>query len=125
MLLRGGMPLASPGVASEDLRVVPAATGMDDREVAGVEFMDAPLADLDRVIADGDSIWCAQCRASDERVVLKSSCHVGQGVTRVPSLLKICEEIYGEPERISTVSVRRQAVHHDLPCARDAAPARL
>ena len=90
MPLRGGMPPASPGVASEDLRVVPAATGMDDREVAGVEFMDAPLADLDRVIADGDSIWCAQCRASDERVVLKSSCHVGQGVTRVPSLLKIC-----------------------------------
>ena len=82
MLLRGGMPLASPGVASEDLRVVPAATGMDDREVAGVEFMDAPLADLDRVIADGDSIWCAQCRASDERVVLKSSCHVGQGDAR-------------------------------------------
>ena len=55
---------------------------MDDREVAGVEFMDAPLADLDRVIADGDSIWCAQCRASDERVVLKSSCHVGQGDAR-------------------------------------------
>ena len=34
-------------------------------------------------------------------------------VTRVSSLLKICEEIYGE--RISTV--RRQAVHHDLPRA--------
>eukprot|EP00964_Phaeocystis_antarctica_P106672 scaffold71499_cov63-Phaeocystis_antarctica.AAC.1 len=82
MLLRGGMPLASPVVASEDLRVVPAATGMHDREVAGVEFMDAPLADLDRVIADGDSIWCAQCRASVERVVLKSSCHVGQGDAR-------------------------------------------
>ena len=65
------MPLAGPGVASEDLRVVPAATGMDDREVAGIELMDAPLADLDRVIADGDSIWCAQCRASDERAVLK------------------------------------------------------
>ena len=53
-------------VASENLR--PFTSAMIDREVAGVVFVDAPVADLDRMIADGDPIRCAQCRASNERV---------------------------------------------------------
>ena len=54
-------------VPPEDLRGLPAA--MADRKVVAVNLCDAPVgADLDRVIADGDSIRCAQCRASDERV---------------------------------------------------------
>ena len=53
---------------------------MDDREVAGVEFMDAPLSDLDRVIADGDSIDAPNVGRPTKGC--KSYCHVGQGDAR-------------------------------------------
>ena len=54
-------------IAPEDLQGLPVA--MADREVVAIHLRDAPVgADLDRVIADGDPIRCAQCRASDERV---------------------------------------------------------
>ena len=69
-------------VASEDLHGLPAA--MADREVVYVKSRDAPVGpDLDRVIADGDPVRCAQFWASDERVPAASPVGAASKVARV------------------------------------------